>query len=158
MLRLVLALACCLEGTAFAAPFRAIVSHVTDGDSVWVRPADGGPALQVRIEGIDAPEVCQAFGADARQALAAKVLRRPVVVVPDGQDDYRRTVARLRIGREDVGGWMVSRGYAWSYRFRKDPGPYVRQEARARNAKLGLWGGEAPESPRSFRLRHGPCH
>jgi micrococcal nuclease len=30
------------------------VAHVTDGDTLWVRPAGAGEAMQVRIQGIDA--------------------------------------------------------------------------------------------------------
>ena len=158
MRRLAFALVCLMPVLAQAARFSAVVSHVTDGDSVWVRPVRGGPPQQVRITGIDAPEICQAFGTESRDALATLVLHKKVTVITHGADDYRRTVARLRVGREDVGAWMVSRGFAWSYRFRRDPGPYSREEARARNAHSGLWGLAAAELPRDFRVRHGSCH
>ena len=151
-------LLCCAPLFALAATFQAFVSHVTDGDTVWVRPEHGGPALQVRIEGIDAPELCQAFGNESRDALAKFVARKHVTVIPQGADNYRRTIARLRLGDEDVGAWMVSRGYAWSYRFRKDPGPYAREEARAKRIHAGLWKFAGPESPRDFRVRHGSCY
>lgn len=157
MRALLLAAFCWFPLAAGAARFEGRVSHVTDGDTVWVRPADGGPPQQVRIEGIDAPEICQAFGPQARDALARKVLHRRVTVLVDGQDDYRRTIARLDLGRSDVGRWMVSHGYAWSYRFRGDPGPYRREEARARARQLGLWRSGEAESPRDFRVRHGSC-
>jgi endonuclease YncB( thermonuclease family) len=157
MRALLLAAFCGLPLAAGAARFEARVSRVTDGDTVWVRPADGGPPQQVRIEGIDAPEICQAFGPQAREALARHVLDRHVTVLVDGQDDYRRTVARLQLRRGDVGRWMVSHGYAWSYRFRSDPGPYSREEARARAQRLGLWRSGEAESPRDFRVRHGSC-
>jgi endonuclease YncB( thermonuclease family) len=64
----------------------------------------------------------------------------------------------VRFAGEDLGGWMVSRGYAWSYRFRSDPGPYRHQEAQARTARRGLWSTAGPEEPRAFRKRHGSCH
>lgn len=154
---LLFALACFLPLAAFAERFEAVVSHVTDGDTVWVRPAHGGPPQHVRIDGIDAPETCQAFGREARTALAKAVQHKRVTVITRGADDYRRTIAQLRIGRRDVGAWMVSHGYAWSYRFRSDPGPYARQEARARSRHLGLWRQDKPEIPRDFRVRHGDC-
>lgn len=156
-MRALLLAVCWFPLAAGAARFEARVSHVTDGDTVWVRPADGGPPQPVRIEGVDAPEICQAFGPDSRDALARKVLNRRVTVLAGGQDDYRRTVARLQLGRSDVGRWMVSHGYAWSYRFRGDPGPYHREEAGARARRLGLWRSGAAESPRDFRVRHGSC-
>jgi micrococcal nuclease len=149
---------CAVPLLAFAARFEGVVTHVTDGDSVWVRPAGGGEPREIRINGIDAPEICQPFGTDARDALSRHVLRRRVVVVTHGTDEYHRTIARISLGRQDVGAWMVKNGYAWSYRFRGDFGPYQHFEARARTAHRGLWTDSRPEVPRAFRLRHGSCH
>jgi len=154
-----LTLVCCAPLFSHAASFQGFVSHVTDGDTVWVRPADGGQAQHVRIDGIDAPELCQPFGKESRDALSSLVLRKHVTVTTQGADNYRRTIARLRGDGDDVGAWMVSRGNAWSYRFRKDPGPYAREEARARRSRVGLWGAPGDvESPRDFRVRHGSCY
>jgi endonuclease YncB( thermonuclease family) len=157
-MRALLVIAASLPLACSAGSFRGVVSHITDGDTVWVRPADGGPPQQVRIEGIDAPEICQPFGRESREALAQHLLHRHVVVLTRAEDDYHRTVARLKLGRADVGKWMVAHGFAWSYRFRQDPGPYHREEAKARGRRLGLWRGSEPETPRDFRVRHGSCH
>lgn len=140
-----------------AGNFTGTVTHVTDGDSLWVRPAAGGPAREVRVQGIDAPEICQAWGHQSRDALAAQVLHRQVRVAGRGRDTYRRTLAQVSFGGQDVGAWMVSRGHAWSYRFHRDTGPYSQQELQARSARLGLWSGNAPMAPRDFRKRHGSC-
>jgi endonuclease YncB( thermonuclease family) len=153
-----LAAACCLPLAAAAAPFNAVVTRITDGDTVWVRPLSGGVPRRVRIEGIDAPEICQAFGTESRDALARHLLNRRVTVLADSRDDYQRTVARLRLGQGDVGLWLVTHGYAWSYRFHGSSGPYEREETRARRKRQGLWAGSAPELPRDFRVRHGSCH
>jgi micrococcal nuclease len=147
-----------LPVAAFAGKFQAVVSHITDGDTVWVRPAGGGPPQSVRIEGIDAPEICQSFGPQAREALASRLLHQRVTLITRGEDDYRRTIAHIRVHREDVGRWMVSHGYAWSYRFRRNPGPYAHEEGIARSNRLGLWREASPETPRDFRVRHGSCH
>lgn len=140
-----------------AGDFTGVVTHVTDGDSLWVRPASGGPPREVRIEGIDAPEICQPFGAEARDALAARVLRRQVTVRSRASDSYQRALAHVSLGDDDLGAWMVGRGLAWSYRFHKDPGPYARQQARAKQARLGLWRSGSPLPPREFRKQHGSC-
>ena len=149
---------CCIPLACGAAQFVGVVSHVTDGDTVWVRPVSGGPPQQVRIDGIDAPEICQPYGTEARAALSARILNRRVTVAPRREDQWRRIVARVKVGRDDVGGWMVAHGHAWSYRFRRDLGPYARVEARARAAQVGLWRTGAAETPRDFRVRHGSCH
>lgn len=137
--------------------FEALVVHVTDGDTLWVRPVTGGPAQSIRIEGIDAPELCQAHGPLARQALADRVTRERVTVAPSGQDDFGRTVARIELADEDIGSWLVMNGHAWSYRFRRHPGPYAQEQAAARSARIGLWQMARPIEPRKFRRWHGPC-
>jgi micrococcal nuclease len=143
--------------SAQARSFEGVVTHVTDGDSLWVRPALRGAPLEVRLQGIDAPEICQAFGRSAHDALAAHILHRRVSVTSRARDSYQRTLGRVRFNGEDLGAWMVSRGYAWSYRFRRDGGPYAAQELDARNARIGLWADGAPMQPREFRKRHGSC-
>ena len=158
MRKLVFAVICTIPLCVQAKRFSAVVSHITDGDTVWVRPVRGGPPQHVRINGIDAPEICQPFGGESRDALASLVLHKRVVVTAKASDDYQRTVATLRLRHEDIGKWMVAHGYAWSYRFKRDPGPYARQEAAARNARTGLWAASGAESPRDFRVRHGSCH
>lgn len=140
-----------------AATFEGVVTHVADGDSLWVRPAGGGEPLEVRLQGIDAPELCQPFGREARAALAARTLHRPVTVRVRARDRYERLLARVRREREDLGGWLVAQGYAWSDGWRGRDGPYARQQAQAMAARVGLWGGAAPERPREFRQRHGRC-
>jgi micrococcal nuclease len=141
-----------------AATFQGIVTHVTDGDSIWVRPVSGGAPREVRMQGIDAPEICQAFGEQSRSALAARVLHRQVRVNSRARDSYSRVLGRVSLGSEDLGGWMVGRGYAWSYRFRAKGGPYQALQAQARSARLGLWNSGHAVEPRLFRRQHGRCH
>ncbi|MRD49201.1 thermonuclease family protein [Caenimonas koreensis DSM 17982] len=142
---------------AHASRFTGIVSHVTDGDTVWVRRDDGKPPLRVRLQGIDAPEICQPFGLKSRQALASIVAHRRVTVTTHGTDNYDRTLGVIERAHEDVGAWMVRRGYAWSYHFKGNAGPYARQEAQARRTRAGLWQQNRPVAPHEFRVKHGHC-
>jgi endonuclease YncB( thermonuclease family) len=148
-----LSLALCVH----ARTFEGVVTHVTDGDSLWVRPAAGGAPRQVRLQGIDAPEICQAYGAPSRDKLAAHVLHRHVAVNSRARDSYQRALGSVSVNGQDLGAWMVGHGYAWSHRFHRDRGPYAAQEARARKARLGLWADGAAMEPREFRKRHGSC-
>jgi micrococcal nuclease len=134
------------------------VTHVTDGDTLWITPAGGGASRKVRLDGIDAPEICQEHGATAARALAGRVLHQSVRVAARAIDDYQRAVATVSLQGEDVGRWMVAQGHAWSYRFRRSPGPYAQAETAARRARRGLFVDSAPEPPRDFRRRHGTCH
>ncbi|HET8744222.1 MAG TPA: thermonuclease family protein [Ramlibacter sp.] len=152
-----------LAALLFAVPaqagpsFRGEVTHVTDGDTLWVRPQQGGAPVQIRLLDLDAPEGCQAHGPRAKQALRERVLHQRVQVRPQGLDDYGRQLARVRHRREDVGAWLVREGHAWSMTFRGKPGPYAPLEAQARRERRGLWARPGALDPRSFRQRHGRC-
>ncbi len=140
--------------------YAARVTRVFDGDTVWVQPLDGSKYRKLRLDGIDAPEICQPGGPAAREALSARVLQQTVWVRERAQDDYGRGLARLRLGQEDMGAYLVGQGLVWSYRWRRSLGPYVNEEARAREKQLGLFAlpaGAVAESPRDFRRRNGPC-
>jgi micrococcal nuclease len=155
-------IACAALLLAFSAPagarmFSAVVTHVSDGDTVWIRPA-GAAALQLRLQGIDAPEICQEFGAQARDALAARVLRRQVRVVIRARDVYQRAVGRVSLDGRDMGAWLVAGGYAWAARSQRGAGAYAQEETSARDGRRGLWRAAAPVDPRSFRKGHGSCH
>lgn len=146
-----------LLGSVQAASFEGHVTHVSDGDTLWVRPRQGGAPRAVRLEGIDAPEICQPGGAAARDALARRVLRQFVQVRSGRDDDWGRVLGRVEHQAQDVGGWLVREGHAWSYRYRGDAGPYAREQRLARQARQGLWHEPGPMEPRTFRQFHGPC-
>lgn len=140
-----------------AATFRGTVTHVTDGDSLWVRPAAGGAPVELRLLDLDAPEGCQRFGPEAAAALRKRVHKQPVRVRTHGTDDYRRQLAQVEHRGQDVGAWMVRQGYAWSSTFRGKAGPYAPLQAQARSARSGLWAQPGAVEPRAFRRRFGPC-
>ncbi len=142
---------------AHAISFSGTVTKVADGDTLWVRPADGGKPQRLRIKGVDAPERCQPWGPEASRALQAKLMGQTVQVNAPGRDDYKRLLANVSHQGQDVGAWLVQNGHAWSYRFKRDPGPYVREETAARNQRTGLFAQAQAERPRDFRKRHGPC-
>ena len=152
--------------SSFAATFEATVSRVVDGDTVWVRAvADAVPdvagrrpnPVKLRLQGIDAPERCQAWGAQATAALEAHVLHQRVLVQTRAKDDHQRALGNLLLNGEDVSAWMVTQGHAWSYRFRRSGGPYAEPEQQARAARRGLFADPAATEPRWFRRDHGPC-
>lgn len=137
--------------------YAARVTRVFDADTVWVQPATGGRWRKLRLDGVDAPEICQAMGVAARNALAAQLLEQAVTVRERAHDSYGRGLVVIEREGEDVNAWLVRTGWAWASRWR-GRGAYVKHEDQARAARRGLWvKGGAPESPRDFRRRHGPC-
>lgn len=152
-----IAIVAALPCSAAAYPLEGVVTRVTDGDTLWLRPAHGGRPVKVRVRGIDAPERCQPWGPESKQALEALVLGRSVHVDGDLHDDHGRRLGRLMRGDEDLGARMVRNGHAWSPGFRGRDGPYAREERVARAARRGLFADERAIVPREFRRRHGPC-
>lgn len=138
--------------------FSGKVTYVTDGDTLWVQPDAGGPPRKLRIDGIDAPEICQSGGEAAHAVLAQHALHQRVAVTVRRYDTYGRGLARIRLNGRDLGAQMVVAGQAWSYHWHRHPGPYAAEEAVAWQSRRGLFALGQPELPRDFRLRHGPCH
>jgi len=153
------ACACVTSLPVQAAPPKSVqglVTQVTDGDSVWLTPP-GKPPLEVRLRDIDAPESCQPWGAEARQALADLVLNKVATLQVSGRDSYGRTVGALSIDDLNVSRHLVENGHAWSVRTRWDQGPLVKQEKMARALSRGLHGSPGAIQPKDFRTRHGAC-
>jgi micrococcal nuclease len=144
-------------GASFGNVLTGVVTHVSDGDTLWVRLAEGGEPVKVRFQGMDAPEGCQDWGPQASQALKARALHQNVQITTRARDDYGRLLARVSMGEEDVGAWMVAQGHAWSYHYRGRDGPYASEELSARSARRGLWAAATPMEPRAFRKQHGAC-
>ena len=141
-----------------APPIEGTVLRVVDGDTLVVAPSEAGRApITVRIEGIDAPEICQPHGAEARQAMSEMVLQQPVKLVAKAHDEHGRMLARVLKGELDVGDRLVRDGHAWSHRYKWDKGPYVAEERMARTLGRGLHGKGGAVMPREFRKAHGSC-
>ncbi|MEN9628019.1 MAG: hypothetical protein RJA10_1246 [Pseudomonadota bacterium] len=160
---------CVLAAPALAAPaprtggIQGTVTSVVDGDSLWVTPAGGGRAIEVRLAGIDAPEVCQDHGPESKRFLADLVLKQPVRLViggtsGNGRDVHGRTLGTVYLADVEVNRRLVEEGMAWSVRVKWDQGPFVPQERMAKALNRGVHKvGMASISPRDFRKRHGPC-
>ena len=141
-----------------AQAWQGVVTHVSDGDTLWVQPLRGGKVQKVRLLGIDAPEICQAWGPQARAALHAALQGQVVEVHGRAHDNYGRLLAQLSRQGQDVGAWMVEQGHAWSYSFKRHAGAYDAQQAMAQNQRLGLFADAQAVQPRWFRKRFGSCH
>ena len=116
--------------------FGPLVS-VKDGDTLQVKVQ--GVVMDFRLAGIDAPEIEQPYGAEARQALVSLIGKKPCVLVPIDTDRYGRTIAFLWVGDSYVNRELVKRGAAWFYsEFARDVSLFEVEE-RARAEKRGVW-------------------
>ena len=135
------------------------VSYVVDGDSLWIRP-DGARSRKpqrVRLEGVDAPEICQDRGRDAQHFLSQRVLHQHVQVQATARDGYGRLIARVSHEGQDLSQLMAQAGWAWSPGFGHTPGPHAMAVAQAQAAHIGLFADPQPMLPADFRRVHGPC-
>ena len=134
------------------------VTRVVDGDTVWVQTAGFGKPLKVRLQGIDAPEICQAGGTEAQDALRRQVLGQHVTLTSRAHDDYGRTVGTVHVQGQDVGRWLVANGHAWVYSYRHKKAPYADEFAQAQAGRRGVFIDAQAEEPRVFRKRNGSCY
>lgn len=140
-----LAVAC---GAACAAD--GLVVDVPDGQTLVVQRADGTRA-SVRLAGIEAPERCQPWGAEAKAALRDAALGQPVTLRGSG------ALVQASVDGQDLSRKMVEDGHAWSTRTKFDRGPLVREERVAHSLARGLHGEPGAMRPADWRRRHGAC-
>jgi endonuclease YncB( thermonuclease family) len=126
------------------------VAEAIDGDSLRLA------GEEIRLEGIDAPELQQTCrlgdradpcGRTARAALRRLLAGGLVTCVSKERDRYGRLLARCRVRGVDVNAALVREGQAVAF------GAYEREEADAKARYAGIWSSEF-ERPRDWRDRH----
>lgn len=137
--------------------WQGIVTHVSDGDTLWVQPLSRHRVVKVRILGIDAPEICQLWGEQSLRALQSITMGRDVQVHGSHTDSYGRLLAHIFLQGHDVGAWMVLHGHAWSYAFKSHRGLYDAEQMAAQSMQAGLFGNSSALQPRIFRRYFGAC-
>jgi len=132
-----------------AAPEGKVV-RVRDGDSIVVMR--GGVGIEVRLDGIDCPELAQEYGRKAKSFTADFVFGKTVHLVGKGKDRYGRELAEVQLpdGRS-LNRELVAAGYAWWYRKYSTDRSLEALEQTARRERRGLWGAPNPVPPWEFR-------
>ena len=141
-----------------AAPFtfHGKVIALADGDTLRVLTADKRQYI-IRLNGIDAPEVGQAFGQVSKRHLSDLVFGKEVEVSGSKIDRYGRYVGTVLVDGSDANLEQLRAGLAWYYRDYGGDVPadkrgiYEGAEAEARAAKRGLWSDAHPIAPWDFR-------
>lgn len=127
------------------------VPQVIDGDSLVLN------GERIRLQGIDAPELDQtcdrparpySCGREARSKLRELIGGRKVNCLGWQRDKYQRLLSKCSTGPNELNSGMVASGWAIAY------GDYSAEEASARTAKRGLWGGNF-DSPQDWRRIKG---
>lgn len=132
------------------------VINVHDGDTVTVIDRSN-KKFNIRLQGIDAPELKQEFGSLSQQNLSRLVLGKQVTIYWSKVDKYRRTVGTIMLDGQDMNIEQVKAGLAWHFKkYAEEQEPrdrvtYAAAEQQARAAKLGLWQDANPTAPGDWR-------
>ena len=132
------------------------VVRVADGDTITVLDANN-QQHKLRLSGIDAPEIKQAYGQASRKHLAALIAGKTVLAEWYKRYKYGRTVTKVLLNGQDVCLDQIKAGMAWHYKkyeteqTLKDRHSYAEAEQVAREAKRGLWQDKEPVPPWEWR-------
>ena len=122
-------------------PVRVI--SVVDGDTTY------------NVYSIEAPEIEQPQGYEARKYLYNMILQRRVEVTPKGGRTPQgvRVIATTR-DNDDVADLMLRSGFAWYRNDTVNELRYIRSERFAQEEGVGIWASPDHVAPWEWRKRH----
>lgn len=126
------------------------INSIHDGDTINVINEDG-KKVKIRLYGIDAPEIKQAYGKESRQCLEDMLKNKNISFAVEDKDKYGRIVATIYVDNINVNYEMIKKGCAWSYfQYSKS----LRNEFaqfKAKYSNIGLWSQDNPQAPWEYR-------
>jgi micrococcal nuclease len=125
------------------------VISVIDGNTLEV-VTETNESYRVVLQGIDCPEIGQAFGEEARLHLEGIMLTKEITVELQGKDRWGNYIAIVFVDDLDPRIDLLNRGLAWTAEKGTTAGLKDLEE-RARKNYLGLWEQENPTPPWIYR-------
>jgi endonuclease YncB( thermonuclease family) len=139
-----------LLSPSHAAEILGKVVDITDGDTITV--LDGGKVEhKIRLQSIDAPEIAQPYGPQAKEMLSARILDKDVKVVWFDRDRFGRPLGQLYLGKRWINHEQVADGAAWHFKRHSQDKCLTDAELAARAATAGLWANKEAQSPWDYR-------
>lgn len=133
--------------------FVGTVAKVIDGDTLEV--VHGANTTVLDLHGIDAPELEQNFGKEARDHLTELVNAHRVRVVDLGNDENGRLIGEVDVidgvYSNNLSAKMLMHGFAWHFDKYGDYGGAAYAESAGRSDKAGLWSDPNPVPPWEWR-------
>jgi micrococcal nuclease len=146
-----------LPTVALPSEFTGKVVGVAKGDSITV--LRNGKGERIRLNGIECPELRQAFGQRAKELTSSLAFGKTVTVKPVGRDKHGRTVAVVTLpdGRY-LHFELIKAGLAWWFSRTSIDERLSDLQEEARLAKRGLWVDPNPIPPWEWRHRMEPIN
>jgi micrococcal nuclease len=127
------------------------VVGVHDGDTITVLM--DSTQYKIRLDGIDAPELSQAYGRVSKDFASAFAFGKFAEVRVSGMDRYGRYLGEVFVDGHSLNREIVRAGLAWFYvQYSKDRG-LAALEAEARMLRVGLWKELKPLAPWDYRKK-----
>jgi len=122
------------------------VTRIIDGDTFETETGE-----KVRLIGINAPEISDIFGQEAKQHLANLIDGKTVDLQPDNisndRDRYSRLLRYVILDSIDINKQMLSDGFAFAYlkyHFSKEE-EYRQAQLSATKNNSGIWGNNSKD-------------
>jgi micrococcal nuclease len=109
------------------------ICSVQDGDTLKLCNGQ-----KIQLFGINAPEVQQPFGPDAREHLKAMVIDKEVDISGCMSRGWYRKMCNVTMSGKDLQAEMVKMGYAFDFS-KYSGGKYQQLQNEAKQGKMGMW-------------------
>jgi micrococcal nuclease len=127
------------------------VIAVLDGDTIDILDSHR-EKIRIRIHGIDAPEIGQPFGRNAKDLLAERIAGQQVNVVCLSHDRFGRTIGDIIWNGDRLSVQLVTEGMAWhQVSFAPNDLELATAELKARTDEVGLWSDKRHVPPWEWR-------
>lgn len=124
-----------------------------DGDTCRIRTASG--VINMRLNGVDTPEIDQPMGKQARDYLLSLLKGKELTTTCYGSAKGNRLACSVLADGKDVQWQLAQAGLAWDYPA-YSKGKYAKPMAEAKAAGRGLWAAEGYQSPYCWRWAGTP--
>lgn len=130
------------------------VVGVSSGDTITIAD-NNNQEYQIKLEGIDAPELEQEFGDEARKNLFTLVFGKTVQINPQGSLDDNTIIGKVWLSGKNVSLEQLKAGLAWHDKNGalepSENDVYAYHETITKRNGFGLWSAESPLPPWEYR-------
>lgn len=144
-----------ITSNTFSKQIKGTVINVIDGDTIKILSTDQ-KEYKIKLYGIDAPELKQYFGIEAKETLEEMILNKFVTVNYEKRGFYKRIIGKVFIlpPGSSINLKMVRFGMAWHYKKYSKDEDLAFAEAAAQKDKWGLWKYEDAVPPWEWRKEY----